>query len=196
MVSSDVPPPDEGQSLLELVVANAPTGLLLIDGQRIILTNPTATTLLHLDADSVGHPLTVDGPDGLLADRFAEAARSGVEAFSYTVPAKDSANEDIPERIIKVQVVPVGATRLLAHLEDITGMRRADSQRDLAIRHTFHELKTPLGVLSLGLSNVLTYYDRLPEADRIAHLEDLSEQVREMNDVMTELFSQLRNTSG
>jgi K+-sensing histidine kinase KdpD len=194
MVSSNLPISQDGQSLLELVVVNAPTGLILVEGQRLILINPTANQLLNLGDDATNQPLTTDGPDGPLADRMAEAARSGVEVFSYVRPADESRNQ--PERVLKVQVVALSESRLLAHIEDITALRRTDSKRDDAIRHTFHELKTPLGVLSLGLSNLVTYYDRLPEEDRIAHLEDLSEQVREMNDVMTELFKQLRNTSG
>jgi nitrogen fixation/metabolism regulation signal transduction histidine kinase len=192
MVSYNVPSTDDRLSLLETVVDNAPTGLLLIDGQTILLANPEAAKILETDAGVSGQTLTIDGPDGPLADRLAEAGRSGLGMFRYVLPANDSK----PERTLRIQVVPLDEARLLAHIDDITALRLSESKRDETIRHIFHELKTPLGVLSLGLSNLLAYYERLPQEDRLAHLEDLSEQVREMNDVMTELFKQLRNTSG
>ena len=86
----------------------------------------------------------------------------------------------------------VNRAAALVQVEEITSLQRITSQQEKSIRHTFHELKTPLAVLSLGLSNLSTYYERMPDEDRRAMIDDLADQVRELGTVVSNLFQEMR----
>jgi len=161
--------------------------MLVLEGGTILLANVAATRALELSGTVQGQRLSVDGQDGLLVDRIAGAIKGKAGAvFEYRVGSEQ------PGRILWLDVVPLSANRVLARIDDITSQQRGGGRSEEAIRHAFHELKTPLAVLSLGLSNLSVYYERLPDEERRAMIDDLAQQVREMSSIVSDLFEEVR----
>ena len=172
---------EDRSRLLETLVEHAPIGLMLLIGDRLLVANPAARSALGVTPTEPF--LNVNGPDGLLSDRIAEAARNQKPSFLYHLAS---------ERVLKVVPV-VTKGNVLVCLEDVTATQKASSSRERTLAQAFHDLKTPLAVLSLGLSNLTTYYDKMTDNDRQSNIQELSEQVGEMTLVMARLYERLRN---
>lgn len=169
--------------LLQTVLDRLPVGVLLFHRNRVILNNPASQSWLGAP-DQIPR---VDGPDGPLIERLGEVRAGGT--FDYRVPA----SQDRLERVLRVQVVPLDDDRLLVRLDDMTALQDEQSRRDAAIGHAFHELKTPFAVLSMGLSHLETYYDRLSDEERRETIQDIAEQARELTVILETLFRDLRH---
>ena len=192
MTAGQVTSGDQTFSLLQTIFENCPFGMILLEQDRVILANPVATHLLSSHGELTGKRLRLDGPDGPLAERIAETASNtdSALAFEYQVPM----NDEHGERSLKLTVLPLGS-RVLACIEDVSANRRSESRWHEAVSHAFHELKTPVAVLSLGLSNLSTYYERLPDEERRLTIDELAEHVREMGRIMSDLQRQIKALS-
>jgi hypothetical protein len=181
---------DGDNSSMQLLFEKSLAGLMLLEQGRVMLCNPAATRALALDANAIGQVLRVDGPDGLLSERIMEATK-GNGMFDYHMPASDSRSE----YTLQLSIVPLDAGKMLIQIDDVTLTRRLQSRWEESVAHAFHELKTPLAVFSLGLSNLSFYYERLTDEERRSTIDDLAAQAREMTDVLAELFGQMRGKS-
>ena len=180
---------DNRDGLVQVLFDQSPAGLLLLDQGKLVISNPAATQALALGSNAIGQPLRVDGPDGLLLERIMESTK-GTGVFDYHMPA----SEDRAEYTLQLTVLPLDGGKMLIQLDDVTSTRRLQSRWEDSVAHAFHELKTPLAVFSLGLSNLSFYYDRLTDEQRRSTIDDLAEQAREMTEVLAELFGQMRGT--
>lgn len=174
---------NERVELLQTVMAASPSGLVVIENGRLLMANPAALQALRLYQTDFDLALEVDSPDGFLLERLREAQNSDDPAFEYRVIS--AANET---RYLQVAVVSVGEDRILAQVNDITLLREVESRREQAVAYTSHELKTPLAVMNLGLSNLLSYYERMPDEERRVMIEETLEQVNEMKGLITGLL--------
>jgi signal transduction histidine kinase len=181
----------ERASLIELMVSRSPAGLMLVEKGRLLLANSAALLALGIDERSIGQTLKIDSADGLLHDRLVEALRTDDATLVYRVPATEFRSE----RILEFEVVALEDSRLLARVDDCTLRWRAESRWEDSISHAFHELKTPVAVLKLGLSNLATYYDRLSDEDKRAEINDLMDQISQMGDIINDLYQQMKSTS-
>lgn len=181
---------DGDQSLVQTLFDKSLAGLLLLDQGRVVICNPAATRALALDANAIGQPLRIDGPDGLLLERIMEATK-GSGVFDYHMPPSDARGE----YTLQLSIVPLDGGKMLIQIDDVTLTRRLQSRWEESVAHAFHELKTPLAVFSLGLSNLSFYYERLTDEERRSTIDDLAAQAREMTDVLAELFGQMRGKS-
>ena len=179
---------DDKLSLLQIALDKFPAGMLILEGGTILLANAAAIRALEPASAAAGQQLALDGPDGALADRIASAAKNkNNSAFDYHLDGGQ------PGRTLRLDVVPLSGSRALARIDDITSLQRGAARSEQAIRHAFHEFKTPLAVLSLGLSNLSVYYDRLPDEERKAMIDDLAQQVREMSTIVSDLYEEIRS---
>ncbi len=177
-------------NIMQTVMEASPSGLAVIEHGRLLLANPAALHALHLGYSAFDKPLTVDGPDGPLMERLNEALPPApATSFEYRIPGTYGRT-----RYLRIDVVPVGADKILAQINDITLLRDIESRRDEAVANTSHELKTPLAVMNLGLSNLLSYYERMPDEDRRSMIEETLEQVSEMKNLISGLLDQSRKT--
>lgn len=177
-------------NMVQTVMEASPSGLAVIEGGRLLLANPAALHALRLGYDAFDTPLNVDGPDGLLMERLHEALPpSPITSFEYRVSGRRGQT-----RYLRIDVVPVGPDKILAQINDITLLRDMESRREEAVANTSHELKTPLAVMNLGLSNLLSYYERMPDEDRRSMIEETLEQVSEMKNLISGLLDQSRKT--
>jgi nitrogen fixation/metabolism regulation signal transduction histidine kinase len=181
---------DNQDSLVRVLFDKSPAGLMFLDQNRLVICNPAAARALGLDGKAIGQPLRVDGPDGLLSERIMEATK-GAGVFDYHMPASD----DRGEYALQLTILPLDSGKMIVQIDDVTSTRRLQSRWEDSVAHAFHELKTPLAVFSLGLSNLSFYYDRLTDEQRRSTIDDLADQAREMTEVLAELFGQMRGTS-
>jgi nitrogen fixation/metabolism regulation signal transduction histidine kinase len=181
---------DHRDSFIQILFDKSLAGLLLLDQGRVIICNPAASRALSLNGNAFGNPLRIDGPDGPLWDRIMESTR-GSGVFDYHMPA----NDERGEYTLQLSVVQLDGGKMLLQVDDVTSTRRLQSRWEDSVGHAFHELKTPLAVFSLGLSNLSFYYERLTDEQRRSTIDDLAEQAREMTEVLAELFGQMRGTS-
>ncbi|HLY26815.1 MAG TPA: PAS domain-containing protein, partial [Aggregatilineales bacterium] len=143
---------DSSTPLIEAIFQKTPVGLLLLEGRRIRLLNPAARRLLGLSDKAEGQSLTLDGPDGSLSERIAEAlvqakGTRDLATFAYRVPLPTFRQE----RKVKITVLRMventpTANRLLIQIEETDEIPLDQSHWQEAIRHAFHEMKTPLAV--------------------------------------------------
>lgn len=176
---------NERLNLLQTVMEGSPAGLAVIERSTLLMANPAALHALHLDSAAFNCPLTINGPDGLLSERLMEAMPpSRATTFDYRVQTEHR------PRILRIDVVPVGTEKLLAQINDITLLREIELRREAAVASTSHELKTPLAVMNLGLSSLLSYYEQMPDEDRRTMIEETLEQVGEMKMLISSLLDQ------
>ncbi len=174
--------------LLQALMDRLPLGLILMQQNQVILANPIA--LQYLGVSTAGQIQRIDGPDGPLIERFDEARNGGT--FDYRVPETD----DRLERLLRIQVAPFETDQRIVRLDDVTAQRKQDAEREAAIRHAFHELKTPFAVLSMGISHLDTYYSRLSDDERREMIKDIADQAREMTTILDSLFRDLSHRVG
>jgi signal transduction histidine kinase len=178
---------NERLELLQTVMAAAPSGMAVIEDGRLLMANPAALQALRLYQTDFDAPVVVDGPDGLLLDRLREVRDRENASFEYRVVGYDS-----ELRYLQIKPVSVGYNKELVQIDDVTLLREIDSRREQAVAHTSHELKTPLAVMNLGLSNLLAYYERMPDLDRRVMIEETLEQVSEMKALISGLLDPVR----
>jgi signal transduction histidine kinase len=171
--------------LLQTVFEYLPLGVILLNQSQVLLANPAALDALFVTApDQIA---SIDGPDGPLLERFREAV-SG-ESVEYHLPA----NAVHPERVVRIQTVPMGADHLITRVEDVTAQHDQGDQHNKAISRAFHDLKTPIAALSMGISHLDTYYSRLSDEERQETIKDVAEQAKEMTTILESLFRELRS---
>jgi two-component system phosphate regulon sensor histidine kinase PhoR len=177
----------ERLDMLQTIMESSPGGLLLVEvnNGRLYMANPAAMHALHLRVEELGCPLRIDGPDGLLYERLIEALPpSMTTAFDYRLVMGGRT------RTLHLEVVPVSADKLLVQLNDITLLQAVETRREAAVANASHDLKTPLAVINLGLSNLLAYYEETPDAERRQLIEEALEQVGAMRSSISSLLRQ------
>ncbi len=180
---------DERLNLLQMVMESSPSGLAIIERDRLLTANPSALHMLALDHGAFDRPLTHSSQDGPLLELLHEALPpSHSSTFEYHI---DNGQR---QRILQIDVVPVGSDKLLAQINDITMLRDVESRREEAVASTSHELKTPLAVMNLGLSNLLSYYEQMPDQDRRVMIEETLDQVGEMKTLISSLLDHSRQS--
>lgn len=178
---------DERLSLLQTVLESSPTGLAIIEQSRLLMANPAALHALGLNESAFDQLLLIDGPDGLLLERLLEGLPpSAIASFEYRI------ERERRPRFLRIEVVPFGSDKLLAQVNDVTLLREIESRREEAVASTSHDLKTPLAVMNLGLSSLLSYYEQMPDEDRRTMIEETLEQVGEMKTLISSLLDHSR----
>ena len=135
-----------GQPLASLVVEALDSGVIVVDREeRAVLVNPAARSMGVLDADTLAFP-------GLVS-----LARRSLESGEYLTRAMDLpigrlGREPIALSVTAVPLYPrpdervAGVCLLLA---DVSEQRRLEAVRRDFVANVSHELKTPVGALTL-----------------------------------------------
>jgi two-component system, OmpR family, sensor histidine kinase SenX3 len=149
--SAAAPPPSSDAPanlpLAELVVEALDHGVVVVDrDERAILVNPAARAMSVLDADRLVFPGLVE-----LCRRAMDSAREMTD--SIDLPIRRLGREPIA---LSVTAVPlpesdhrgrIGSVALL--FSDVSELRRLEAVRRDFVANVSHELKTPVGALTL-----------------------------------------------
>ncbi len=150
----EVRPTDDLSATLLTVLGH---GVVVLDrDERVVLVNPAAGVLGVLDGDRLAFPELVE-----LA-RTAIATKRPVEC-SVDLPLDRLGREPIA---LSVRAVPLGVPDVEAVamlLDDVTDLRRLEAVRRDFVANVSHELKTPVGALTLLAEAVIDAADD-PEA--------------------------------
>ncbi len=173
-------------ALLQTVMDSSPGGLAVIEiaSRKLLMANPAALHMLHLDANALGQPLRIEGRDGALIERLMETLPP-----SPTITFNFRLTTGTRTRYLQFQVAAVSSDKLLAQINDTTLLHEVEARREAAVASVSHDLKTPLAVLNLGLSNLLTYYEQTPDAERRALIEEALAQIEGMKGAIGGLLS-------
>jgi two-component system sensor histidine kinase SenX3 len=166
-------------ALLESSLDAIPQGVLLVDDDgEVVFRNQFAATF-----ESARH-----------ADALVEAALA--ELVADAVENRRGADRTLeqfgpPRRTIVVSVTPLAVERrtfgVLALIEDVTERRRLEAVRRDFVANISHELKTPVGALSL-LAETLAAEDDPDVAQRLAgRMQNESERVARTIEDLLEL---------
>ena len=131
------PDPDEGIALVLSVLGSA--AVVTTTSARVLRASAAAHAFHLVDGDRVVH--------GPVLRMLADVARDGeVREAELEVPRGPIGAGTV---LLGVRVAPLGAQRLLVLAEDRTEARRLDAVRRDFVVNASHELKTPVGALSL-----------------------------------------------
>jgi two-component system sensor histidine kinase SenX3 len=139
------PATDRTQPLASLVVEALDHGVIVLDREeRAVLVNPAARAMDILDVDTLAFPdlvsvarKSMDTGEHLTASVDLPMGRLGREPIALSVTAVPLAGAD--ERIFAVCLL----------LADVSEQRRLEAVRRDFVANVSHELKTPVGALTL-----------------------------------------------
>jgi hypothetical protein len=164
-----------------LALDQLPLGIAIIDQYKLVMANPAALRMLGLSVSAVGQALALDGPDGPLVDRLGEIAAESKTTFDYRLsPAKSQ------ERLLHIEFTLLNEHQFLLRLGEYTPEARQDQEktRDQQVKAS-HVLKTPLAILTTGLSSLINYYDRYTDSERRDLLNDMLREVQTITGLLS-----------
>lgn len=171
----DVPVPDGVDTALEVIGA---TGVVLDADNRVLRASKSAVELGLVDERDIVYQPILN-----LAKRSRDQGEPLAEEFELPGLTKSS-----PPVHLLVRVAPLGLRLMLVVADDRSEMYRLDAVRRDFVANISHELKTPIGAVSL-LAEALQYSADDPEQVRhfAATLEREGHRLAEMTNDIIEL---------
>lgn len=151
----------EGDDLTEdeaRMLAAVPDAAIILDAQGDVIRSNTRALHYHLVwADRLAHPQLA---------AMVEALRHTGVSQSAELELRRGPSDQSGPLDVAVSVAPLGRDRTLVLARDLTAARRLDQTRRDFVANVSHELKTPVGALSLLAETIAESADE-PEA--VAH---------------------------
>lgn len=146
------PEPEVPHGVGDVLAVLRSSGIVLDHDGRVITTSPAAVTYGLVRNAGLDHPEISDmvdrvSRDGVIREAQLELSRQGLGATVF----------------VSARVAPLGARHLLLLVEDQTQGRRVEETRRDFVANVSHELKTPVGGISLLAEAVMDAKDD-PEA--------------------------------
>lgn len=154
-VAAGVGPVSEDEARM---LAAVPDAAVVLDGSGSVIRANVRALQFHLvHADRLAHPQLED-----LVDRFRESR----SAQQRDLVLRRGPSDQAGVLYVQVSVAPLARDRVLLLARDQTAARRLDETRRDFVANVSHELKTPVGAISLLAETVAESADE-PEA--VAH---------------------------
>ena len=154
-------PEDDSDDLTEdeaRMLAAFPDAAIILDGQGDVIRSNTRALQYHLVwADRLAHPRLA---------AMAEEVRAQGVSESAELELRRGPTDQSGSLHVAVSVAPLGRDRILILARDQPPARRVDEMRRDFVANVSHELKTPVGALSLLAETIAESADE-PEA--VAH---------------------------
>lgn len=138
----------EAKSRLEAMLNNTVNGIVLIDGEKLVVfANPIARSLLGLRDDYMGRKYME------IISAYEILSMIDESTISKAPVRRSIVLHTLGSRIIEVNVVPIAAADkyrpdILLVLNDITELKRLEQVRKDFVANISHELKTPVASIS------------------------------------------------
>ena len=161
-------------ALLRSAIEQSSHSYLILRQRILVFANLAARRTFGMDDSALDQLLRIDGPGGLLVERVEEITASAISdknAFDY----RPSPAPDQPEQLLAVTVTVIDADHTL--VEAIPARRPAELQAAQLASQLRHKFKTPLAVIKLGLSHFSHNYDKLSEQERLAIVEEITQEI-------------------
>ncbi|MGO1165521.1 MAG: sensor histidine kinase [Janibacter sp.] len=164
--SEPEPEPDVPRGVGDVLAVLRSSGVVLDLDNHVVTTSPAAVTYGLVRNQRLVHPeirtmVERVARDGVIRESSLELARQGLSSTVY----------------VSARVAPLGARHLLLLVEDQTQGRRVEETRRDFVANVSHELKTPVGGISLLAEAVLDAKDDPEAVSRFARRMQ-SESVR------------------
>ena len=179
--------PDTERDRLRRLLAELPDAIVVADRDDIVrLANPPATRLLAA-GDLVGRPLVEVVRDHELLEAI-DAARRGGETVREM-------ERDGGRRVLRIAAKALPDGDLLLTVQDLSAVRRLETQRRDFVANVSHELRTPLSALKAMVETLRGGAMRDPEAatDFLARIDH---EVDGLTDLVGDLLALTRMESG
>lgn len=162
-VPLSTPPAPVHDDVAEVLSALSVTTVLLGPGEEVLRVSP----------DAYAHGLVRNGrmPSSDVSALVSAARRTGT-GQRETITVSRSALPGSETSVFDVVVAPLSGDRVLVLAEDMTASRRLEEVRRDFVANVSHELKTPIGALSLLAETIST------AADDPGTVRRFSEQMR------------------
>lgn len=172
---------------LGTLVAELGDAILFADRDEVVrLANPAARRLLGGEA-LVGRRLIEVVRDHEILDAIA-AARLGQETVAQV-------ERDGGRRVLRVSAKPLAAGEILLAIQDLSSLRRLETQRRDFVANISHELRTPLASLKAMVETLEAGAIGDPTAAR-DFLSRIHQEVDGLSQLVNELLSLSRIESG
>ncbi|HTJ61792.1 MAG TPA: ATP-binding protein [Candidatus Saccharimonadales bacterium] len=181
------PSPDPERDRLRNLVAELPDAIVLADRDDVVrLANPSATRLLAA-GELVGHRLVEVVRDHEMLEAV-EAARHG----DLTTREMD---RDGGRRVLRITAKALPGGDLVLTVQDLSAVRRLETQRRDFVANVSHELRTPLSALKAMTETLRAGAMRDPAAadDFLARIDH---EIDGLSDLVGDLLALTRMESG
>ena len=151
------PEPEVPHGVGDVLAVLRSSGVVVDRAGRVITTSPAAVTYGLVRHGQLVHPEIASmveqvARDGVIREAQLELARPGLSTLVY----------------VSARVAPLGAKNLLLLVDDQTHGRRVEETRRDFVANVSHELKTPVGGISLLAEAVMDAKDDPQAVDRFA----------------------------
>lgn len=166
--------------VMQLAIQNAPTGLVVVDVSKdVILSNPSAHVL-----DMV-HERTLHDRCWGAATRVFDSQETEEEAL--TIPSRRPGGPSTYVRCVATPLTLADDRFVVLYGVDESDLVRMESARRDFVANVSHELKTPVGALSLLVEALMQAKDDAEAVDRFG--TSLMRESNRMSRLITELIS-------
>ncbi len=191
----------EEKEKIEAILSSMADGLLVLDANHHILTaNAVAEKMLNFELPSlVGHPIDSERLETPLWRCISNIARDAKPTTSVTVDIPIPQSDEklsIQAHSAKVQSEAGQVIGTVIVLTDITALKEVERMKSRFMAGITHELKTPLAVIQLHSSNLLAYYNRLPDEKKRELLQSIQNQVKLLRQLIENILHLSRMDSG
>lgn len=151
------PEPEVPRGVGDVLAVLRSSGVVLSHDGRVVTTSPAAVTYGLVRHGRLVHPEITEmveqvGRDGVIREAQLELSRPGLNAVVHVI----------------ARVAPLGVRHLLLLVDDQTQGRRLEETRRDFVANVSHELKTPVGGISLLAEAVMDAKDDPEAVDRFA----------------------------
>jgi two-component system phosphate regulon sensor histidine kinase PhoR len=182
-----VPSPDPERDRLRKAIAELPDAIVLADRDDVVrLANPSATRLLAA-GELVGHRLVEVVRDHEMLEAV-EAARHGGETVREM-------ERDGGRRVLRIAARALPDGDLVLTVQDLSSVRRLETQRRDFVANVSHELRTPLSALKAMVETLRAGAMRDPAAadDFLARIDH---EIDGLTDLVGDLLALTRMEAG
>lgn len=154
---ADAPEPQVPRGVGDVLAVLSSSGVVLDRDGGVVTTSPAAITYGLVRQRQLVHPE--------IREMAAAVARDGVIRQSQLELSRPGMNSVV---FVSARVAPLGASHVLLLVDDQTQGRRVEETRRDFVANVSHELKTPVGGISLLAEAVMDAKDDPEAVDRFA----------------------------
>jgi PAS domain S-box-containing protein len=174
---------EKARSQLEAILTSTENPIIAIDRRfRLILANPAARELFHMESSTIGEEILQHLPRRLLPPDYHQALRKLYTNRAYTYEVS------LDGKAFLCHIAQLGRPRIegwVAILHDVTQLKELDRLKSEMIRMTSHDLKNPLQAAMANLELLHEDLQAYGNSEVQAALSTINKQLSRMNRIIS-----------